>query len=81
MDEEERGIWAPVATIGSGRGGASIRVSTQHQGASTHSAKKYSGSGGPVVDSAMLEKERQTLEKIKWKQVKHSFSYLLVKRN
>jgi hypothetical protein len=35
------------------------------------------------MDSAMLEKERQTLEKIKLKQVKISFFhfYFIVKRN
>lgn len=44
---------------------------------------KLQGSGGIITDSAMIEKERQALEKIKLKQVILMFIIIsfLVKRN
>lgn len=83
--EESRGEWvAPVGSgfsVGSPSkklgGGASAQMGGMHTSLSGHSSpSKFQGStskvgfGAPVTDSAMIEKEKQALERIKLKQQK-----------
>jgi len=69
MNEEASGAWVPQSQSKIMQAAGSYHSSHGKRSAVAGSKMISGGSSGGVVDSAMLERERQTLEKIKQKQV------------